>query len=140
MQPLRPAFDLRIALLTELSFARARAGDTDVANNAARQALITAEQARARALADFQQLEVTPNVTPELARQREALYRELAVHRFQLERRLATLDADDPRLVNLRSEIATLRQEVDRINAQLGMPSAAPHPTSAASSTADLTF
>ncbi len=126
MQPLRPAFDLRIALLAERHFKGATDRTSSSTDDVAMQALLTAEQARARALSDFQNLDATAtSAKPELVRRRQALYRDLAAHRFQLEALLDDVGADDPRIASLRGEIATLRQQLDRINAEIGTVSAA---------------
>jgi CHAT domain-containing protein len=125
MQPLRPAFDLKITLLAERYFNRATENGSSSTDGVAMHALLTAEQARARALSDFQNLDAATGASPELAQRRQTLYRELAAHRFQLEARLDDVGADDPRIASLRNEIATLRQQLDRINAQIGMASAA---------------
>ena len=123
MQPLRPAFDLKITLLAERSLESSPAAARVAADSAARDALAIAEQARARALADFQNVD-TREITPAQAQRRQALYRELAAHRFQLESRLDRVDANDPRLADLRGEISMLRQELDRMNAEIGAPAA----------------
>lgn len=122
MQPLRPAFDLKIGMLAERFFARAPATGS-APDDVAMEALMTAEQARARALADFENVDVR-QVSAERSRERQRLYRELAAHRFQLESRLNDAEADDPRLTSLRSEIITLRQKLDRINAEIGATAA----------------
>ena len=131
MQPLRPAFDLRITLLAERHFKGAADRASSSTDGVAMQALLTAGQARARALSDFQNLDAAATgANPELVQRRQALYRELAAHRFQLEARLDDVGADDPRIASLRGEIATLRQQLDRINAEMGTASAAGQPRS----------
>jgi tetratricopeptide (TPR) repeat protein len=87
LQPLRPAFDLKISMLSEQYLAaKGNAGEQELL---AERALETAEQARARALADYQTLDVTaPGLDPTLLERRQALYRELATRRFQLEAHL----------------------------------------------------
>jgi len=57
LQPLRPAFDLKIAMLSEQYIAAN--GNAQEQELLAMRALETAEQARARALADYQTLDVT---------------------------------------------------------------------------------
>jgi CHAT domain-containing protein len=126
MQPLRPAFDLKITLLAERYFVSAAGSTTGGADAIAMQALLTAEQARARAMSDFQNLDVAvTDAGPERLQKRETLYRDLAAHRFRLESMLDDVGADDPRIANLRGEIATLRQQLDRINAEINTASAA---------------
>src|SRR6185295_16358689 len=69
LQPLRPAFDLKIALLADRYFApRTSAAERE---RTAMQALLTAEQARARAMEDLQSFDVTaPGIPPELVVER----------------------------------------------------------------------
>jgi tetratricopeptide (TPR) repeat protein len=67
LQPLRPAFDLKIALLAERYFADPARPDERIA----RLALTTAERARARALEDFARLDLSaPGVPPNWAARR----------------------------------------------------------------------
>jgi CHAT domain-containing protein/predicted negative regulator of RcsB-dependent stress response len=113
MQPLRPVFELRLAMLA----ANASPNDAGLAM----QALTTAEQARMRALADFRRLETPAGaVAPQRLQQRKTLYRELSSRRFQLEAHLNRASADDTRATSLRAEIAGIRQQLDRVNAELG--------------------
>jgi len=122
MQPLRPAFDLKIALLAERY--GAATGDPKAREGFARLALETAEQARARALADYQTLDVTaPGLDPTLSARRQTLYRELAARRFRLEARLDRTGTADSESQAIRAEIATLRQEIDQIDAKIGAAS-----------------
>jgi len=117
MQPLRPAFDLKISMLAAQYFASDAGGGKALDQRVAMQALMTAEQARARALADFRKLDESgPGLTRQQVEQRQTLYRELASRRFQLENRLASYSSADARVALLRGEIATLRQQLDRIN------------------------
>ena len=121
LQPLRPAFDLKISLLAERYF---KGNSQD--QRPAMRALMTAEQARARALADFQNLDVTaPGVDPRLVEQRRAIYKELTPRRAQLEARLDYSGATDPLVNPLRSEISALRAQLDQIDAQIAAASPA---------------
>jgi len=125
MQPLRPAFDLKISMLAERY--RAAADDPKAQERYAVRALETAELARARALADYQTLDVTaPGLDPTLLAQRQALYRELAARRFRLEARLDRTGTADSEIQAIRSEIATLRQQLDQIDARIGAASQGP--------------
>jgi CHAT domain-containing protein len=87
-------------------------------------ALETAEQARGRALADYQTLDVAaPGLDPTLLERRQRLYRELAARRFRLEARLDRTGTADSQSQAIRSEIATLRQDLDEIDAKIGAAS-----------------
>jgi CHAT domain-containing protein len=122
LQPLRPAFDLKISML----FDQYRASQGQAATQAAlaRQALETAEQARARAQADFQSLDLTaPGLDPKLLARRQALFHELAARRFRLEARLDRTGTADSQSQAIRSDIAGLRQELDQIDARIGAAS-----------------
>jgi CHAT domain-containing protein len=122
LQPLRPAFDLKISMLSEQYIAAK--GNAQEQELLAVRALETAEQARARALADYQSLDVTaPGLDPALLERRQALYRELATHRVRLEARLDRTGTVDDQSQVIRSEIGTLRQEVDQIDAKIGSAS-----------------
>jgi CHAT domain-containing protein len=122
LQPLRPAFDLKISMLSE-QYVAAK-GKTEEQEILAMRALETAEQARARAMADYQTLDVTaPGLDPALLERRRALYRELAARRFRLEARLDRTGTADIQSQAIRSEIATLRQDVDQIDAKIGAAS-----------------
>ena len=122
LQPLRPAFDLKISMLFE-QYAAAK-GNAKEQEILAVRALETAEQARARALADYQTLDVTaPGLDPALFERRRALYRELAARRFRLEARLDRSGTADSQSQAIRSEIATLRQDLDQIDAGIGAAS-----------------
>jgi CHAT domain-containing protein len=122
LQPLRPAFDLKIAILFE-QYATAK-GNVKQQEALATRALETAEQARARALADYQTLEMTaPGLDPALLERRRTLYRELATRRFRLETRLDRTGPADAPTQAIRSEIASLRQELDQIDAKVGKAS-----------------
>lgn len=129
LQPLRPAFDLKISMLAAQYFAQ-RSEKTDAnVERIAFEALMTAEQARARALADFQSLDVaSPGVAPELVKRRQAVYRELAGRRFQLEAILDGTVAGDSLLDSLHTEIAELRSQLDEINARIASASAGTAP------------
>jgi CHAT domain-containing protein len=126
LQPLRPAFDLKISMLSEQYLAAK--GNAQEQELLAMRALETAEQARARALADYQTLDVTaPGLDPALLERRQRLYRELAAHRVRLEARLDRTGTADSQSQAIRSEIATLRQEVDQIDAKIGSASETAH-------------
>jgi CHAT domain-containing protein len=122
LQPLRPAFDLKISMLSE-QYTRAQ-NSSQERELLAMRALETAEQARARAMADYQTLDVTaPGLDPALLERRQSLYRELATRRFRLEVSLDRRGTADSQSQAIRSEIATLRQDLDQIDAKIGAAS-----------------
>ncbi|HUI59346.1 MAG TPA: CHAT domain-containing protein, partial [Steroidobacteraceae bacterium] len=121
LQPLRPAFDLKISMLADQFDAAGTAAERE---QAALSALATSEQARARSLADFENLDVSaPGLDPSLAGQRRSLYREIAARRLRLEAALDRSGTEDARTVAIRAEIATLRRSLDQIDAQIGAAS-----------------
>ena len=120
----RPAFDLKIEMLANLY---ATAADPARRRGLAMEALETAEQARARALADFVRLDLTaPGVSSPLMQQRQSAYTELAARRQRLETLLETSRPDDARLGLIRADIATLRQQLNDIDARLAATSIRP--------------
>jgi len=122
LQPLRPAFDLKISMLFDEY--RAAQGQAREQAILAQRALETAEQARARAQADFQSLDLTaPGLDPKLLARRQALFHELAARRFRLEARLDRTGTADSQSQAIRSDIASLRQELDQIDARIGAAS-----------------
>ena len=123
LQPLRPAFGLKIAMLADRYFG---SHDARGRQRMALDALATAEQARARALQDFANLDVSaPGVSPELVARRRNIYRELAARRARLDVTLDRAGSGDAHVALIRSDIATLRQQLDQIDAQIGAASAA---------------
>ncbi len=121
MQPLRPAFDLKIEMLAERYFASDKPAAQE---KIARLALTTAERSRSRALADFQNLDVNaPDVPPELIQQRRNIYRELAARRFGLAASIERKGTDDAYVRAISAEIALLRRQLDEIDARIGAAS-----------------
>lgn len=122
LQPLRPAFDLKISMLAQ-AYVAAR-GNPKEQKVLATRALETAEQARARALADYQTLDMAaPGLNPALIQRRRTLYQELATRRFRLESRLERAGPADAPTQRIRAEITSLRQELDQIDARIGKAS-----------------
>jgi CHAT domain-containing protein len=121
LQPLRPAFDLKISMLAARYFATA-AHTTDADRNAlAAAALATAEQARARALADYQSLDARLSGVPsQLLQQRRDVLQDLATKRNQLEMRMDRGGVMDSLAMSLRTEIATSRRKLNEIDARIG--------------------
>jgi CHAT domain-containing protein len=121
LQPLRAACDLKIAIL----FGQIRSPhSTAQVQDIAMRALETAEQARARALADYQTLDISaPGLDPALIKRRQVLYRELATRRASLETLLDRTGTRDAESQLIRSDIASLRDELDQIDARIGSAS-----------------
>ena len=137
LRPLRPAFDLKIAILAHRYFDQTPAGRDTRSGDASREgialrALATSESARSRVLRDFQRYNVnSAGVSPKLLEQRQAIYRELAERHFQLESRRDRVAESDARIVAIRSDIATLRAQLDSTEAQVNAAAAkqtAAHP------------
>ena len=125
LEAARPAFDLKISILADGYF---QPGPQDRRNQLAREALQTAEQARGRALADFTRLDMSASGAggPQLLQQRQAIYSELSSRRQRLESVLETVPPTHPRVAAIRSDIATLRQRLNDIDAQLAAASVRP--------------
>ncbi|MBS0396169.1 MAG: CHAT domain-containing protein, partial [Proteobacteria bacterium] len=121
-EPLRPAFDLKIAVLVDLGAQAEAAGRMAEARERQIEALAVAEASRARSLADLeaQSLAVSdPALGHALARRAE-LYRDIAARQFQLDARRDTAGDDDARARRYQAEIAGLRRELDVLSADLG--------------------
>lgn len=117
----RPAFDLKIALLAREYDATS---DAAAARRVAIAALQTAEQARARALADFRSLDLAASGMPEgLVREREQAYRELSTRRQRYDSLIESLQPDNPLVVAIRDDIAGLRRHINSIDASLARAS-----------------
>jgi CHAT domain-containing protein len=117
----RPAFDLKISILADRYFSQTR---EPAKSELALDALQTAEQARARALADFTRLDLSaPGISPQLLQQRQTIYSDLSSQRQRLETLLETTSPTSPRIAAIRTDIATLRQRLNDIEAQLAAAS-----------------
>ncbi|HEY2591445.1 MAG TPA: CHAT domain-containing tetratricopeptide repeat protein [Steroidobacteraceae bacterium] len=118
LEPLRPAFDMRISLLAHRYLhGRDSALERD---RIAMDALETAERARARALSDLQNMDFSAaGIPPQLARKRQQIYGELGAERARLE---SVIDRQGPHsqlAEAVRTELALLRAQSDEINAQI---------------------
>lgn len=111
----RPAFDLEIQLLTQT------AASTKEPRAVALAALRLAEQSRGRALADYRRLslEGRPSLDANAQARRQSLYSELAQRRFQLDAALERQGDIDNRVTAIRADIATLKRDIDVLNASL---------------------
>lgn len=122
LQPMRPAFELKISILAG-QYAAAR-DDLRNQQSLATRALATAEEARTRALSDYQGLDMNaPGLDPALIARRKDLYRELAGRRLRLEAILDGGDINGSQSQAIRAEISQLRQELDGIDARIGSAS-----------------
>ena len=120
----RPAFDLKISILADGYFSQSAESRKP---RLALEALQTAEQARARALADFTRLDMTASgASPQLLEQRRSIYNELSSRRQRLESLLETTAPTNPRVTVIRADVATLRQRLNDIDAQLAAASIRP--------------
>jgi CHAT domain-containing protein len=128
-EPLRPALDLKLALLAERHRQLLERGEQRSADRVARAALATAESGRAQSLIDLASLRdagpARRNLQPELAR-RERLYRDLAARRFRLAERESAATPEDLATTALRAEIASLRLALDALNVEIARRSGAP--------------
>jgi len=117
--PLRPAYDLKLALLRERYEHAMAAGRNQEARALAAAAFATADASRARSFADVAAQNYSPAVRRELApelHRREELYRELSARRFALDTRLDRFGPADPQARRLVADIADLSRQVDTVN------------------------
>jgi CHAT domain-containing protein/tetratricopeptide (TPR) repeat protein len=118
LEPLRPATDMKVSLLAHQYLGSSPEGTSRA--GIAMRALMAAEQARARALADLQNLDMSaPGVPAGLARERESIYRTLAAERAQLEEHIEEGGPGSRHVDALRSGIAVLRERAHQIDAQI---------------------
>jgi CHAT domain-containing protein len=108
-QPIRPAFDFKI----NLQVASERANQT-ARDRAALATLSIAERFRARSLKDYLR-QGRGFSTTQTSGKLDALYREVADRRAQLEARLDRSPETDPRVAAIRRDIAGLRRQIDTI-------------------------
>ena len=123
--PLRPAYDLKLALLADRYGQLSAKGKTDAAREVSILALRTAEHARAQSLADLSSLRYSSNdatLRAQLER-RERLYRDLAARRFRLDSREDAVGATDERVISLQSDITAIRRDLDALNIDIARQS-----------------
>ena len=111
---LRPAFDLKISMLSEQYMRGERQ-----APRSRRSWPCAPWRLRNRHAAGHWRtirlwMSAAPGLDPTLLERRQRLYRELAARRFRLEARLDRTGTADSQSQAIRSEIATLRQDLDR--------------------------
>lgn len=120
-ETLRPAFDLKIELLSD---ARMAAPTPAQQRQLAWGALAVAESARARALQEYAELasrESAGNTT--LLHNRRALYLQLSHLQSRFDSASEDLPANDPVLAVVRQDLAELRRRIDQIEADLAVNS-----------------
>lgn len=125
LRPLRPAFDLRIAVLDQLRAAHEHDPEPNSGLRYAELALQTSEQDRARALEDFRRLDASSPKLAAVLERRKGLYKDLAAHHYLLEARRANTADTDTRAQAIRADIVELRAQIDSINTQLAAEGAA---------------
>jgi CHAT domain-containing protein len=123
MQPLRPAFDLKVELLAA-AYQRAVSGrDAKGTEQTARAALAVTERSRARAMQDIAVADYTHGSDGRvglLLSQKSQLLRDLAAHEDRLEAGGAP-SATDTRVATLRTDIAHLREQLAVLDSQLAV-------------------
>ena len=120
LQPLRPGFDLEVSLLEQIYFDALSKTSEAGRQKVAMRALVTSEGARARALEDFERLDISASgVDPQLLERRRILYRELASRHFLLEARRDRFGDDDPKVRGIRVDIAAVRAQLAETEAQI---------------------
>jgi CHAT domain-containing protein len=121
-EPLRAAYDLKIALLLDRRTEALRTGDAANAEQAGLDALVVAEESRAQSLADFSAQSVRPADASGMGadiRRRAQLYTEIAGRQYQLDARRDIAGDEDPRARSYQAELASLRRDLDGLNAAL---------------------
>jgi len=120
--PLRPAIDLKLALLAERYRELLAQGDSRAAGRVAVAAFATAEDGRAQSLIDLSSMQFTTgsdrHLRSELER-RERLYRDLAARRYRLAEVENRSGAADLTAIALRADITKLRLDLDTVNVDI---------------------
>jgi CHAT domain-containing protein len=123
MQPLRPAFELKVDLLARGYQQATIAGDVPAAERAARAALAVTERSRSRvmqdiALADYDHGDEAR--VDELLSRKSGLLADLAAHEDRLEAGGVRSTAD-PRFLAIRADVAHLRAQLAVLDSQLAI-------------------
>jgi CHAT domain-containing protein len=120
----RPVFDLKVSIIADRYFAQPQAARS---SKLALEALQAAERARARALDDFTRLDMNASAAAsQQLQRRQSIISELASRRERLESLLETSPPTSPRIAAVRTDIATLRQQLNDVDAQLAAASIRP--------------
>jgi len=123
MQPLRPAFDLKVEFLAAAYQRAVIACDVKGAVQAARAALAVTERSRARAMQDIAVADYTHGNDARvdlLLGQKSQLLRDLAAHEDRLEAGGAP-SVTDARVATIRTDIAHLREQLAVLDSQLAI-------------------
>ncbi len=123
MEPLRPAFELKVDLLAQAYQRADSTGNAQDAERAARDALAVTERSRSRvmqdiALADYSQ--GTEAGVDHLLSHKSQLLGDLAAHEDRLEAR-GVRSTTDPRVAPIRADIAVLREQLALVDSQLAV-------------------
>jgi CHAT domain-containing protein len=112
-QPIRPAFDMKIRLVTAGTQSESRSTPSA---DAALASLKVAERSRSRSLADYQRLHESSFVRAgDRGHRLSTMYREIADRRVELEARRDRSAANDPRVRAILADIADLRRQIDTV-------------------------
>jgi CHAT domain-containing protein/tetratricopeptide (TPR) repeat protein len=123
MQPLRPAFDMKVDLLAGAYQRTVNAAHPKEAERAARAALAVTERSRARAMQDIAVGDYTHGTEARadlLLRQKTQLLHDLAAHEDRLEAGGAP-SLTDPRVAAIRTDVAHLREQLAVLDSQLAI-------------------
>ena len=123
MQPLRPAFDLKVDLLASAYEQAHTDGNGRDAEPAARAALAVTERSRARVMQDIAVADYTQGDerrVDQLLSRKSRLLGDLAAHEDRLEAG-GTSSAADPRATAIRTDVAHLRAQLAVLDSQLAI-------------------
>jgi CHAT domain-containing protein len=123
MQPLRPAFELKVDLLAHAYQRANSSGNTQDADRAARDALTVTERSRSRVMQDIALADYSPRTearVDHLRSQKAQLLGDLAAHEDRLEAR-GVRSTTDPRVAPIRADIAVLREQLALVDSQLAI-------------------
>ena len=123
MEPLRPAFELKVDLLAQAYQRADRTGNAQDAERAARDALAVTERSRSRVMQDIALADYTQGTearVDHLLGRKSQLLGDLAAHEDRLEAR-GVRATTDPRVVPIRADIAVLREQLALVDSQLAV-------------------
>ncbi len=125
MQPLRPAFELKVDLLAKAYHKATTAGDLTGAERAARAALAVTERSRSRVMQDIALADYTHGDgarVDQLLSHKSQLLGDIASHEDRLEAD-GVRSTTDPRVAAIRADVARLREQLAVLDSQLAMQS-----------------